>query len=68
MERIGDKTYLCTVCHATVKVDSEERPVAAIIGQSGEPNVRVVTVEGVEVHRCVLADSPRSVRLKRIWR
>jgi len=63
MERIDENTYVCTLCHANVKVESDERPVVTMVAQSGEPNLRVVTVEGVEVHRCVIPNGPRTVRM-----
>jgi hypothetical protein len=61
MERIGENTYVCTVCQATVTVESDEPAVVVIVGQSGQPNIRVASVEGVEIHRCVLPDAPRTI-------
>jgi hypothetical protein len=52
MERIGEGIYRCTVCGGEVQVDADETPVAVLVGQSGKPNERVVTVGNVEVHRC----------------
>jgi hypothetical protein len=63
MPRIGPDTYVCTLCNTTIAVSGEERPVDMIVGQSGEPNVRVVSVENVEVHRCIVPDAARSVRV-----
>jgi hypothetical protein len=31
----------------------DKRPVVTLHGSGGQPNVRVVTVDGAEVHRCV---------------
>jgi hypothetical protein len=58
MRQIGPDTYVCTLCNATVFVSGLEPPVAVIVGQSGRPNIRVVSVEGVEVHRCAVAAEP----------
>jgi hypothetical protein len=63
MEWIDRDTYLCTVCSSVVEVPGGERPLTVIAAQSGEPNVRIVTVAGVEVHRCVLPDRPPTIRL-----
>jgi hypothetical protein len=63
MRRIGPDTYVCTLCNTPVAVSGEARPVDVIIGQSGQPNIRVVSVAEVEVHRCVIAENPRSVRV-----
>jgi hypothetical protein len=37
--------------------------VVVIVAESGRPNVRVVSVVGVEVHRCIVPDEPESTRL-----
>ena len=59
MERIGDGIYRCTVCGSEVQVGTDGTPVAVLVGQSGKPNERVVTVAGKEVHRCTFpADRP----------
>jgi hypothetical protein len=59
MERIGDGAYRCTVCGSEVQVGTNETPVVVLVGQSGKPNERVVTVEKVEIHRCTFpADRP----------
>jgi hypothetical protein len=63
MKRIGPDTYVCTLCNTTVEVSGEERPVVVIRADSGQPNIRVVTVQDVEVHRCIVADAPQSVRV-----
>ena len=60
MERVGENTYGCTLCGVTVTVESDQPAVVVIVGQSGKPNVRVASVEGVEIHRCELPDHPRS--------
>jgi len=62
MRRIRPDTYECSLCGAIVEVSGDARPVVMMAAQSGEPNVRVVTVEGVEVHRCVIADASGTTR------
>ena len=62
MRPVSPDTYVCTLCNTTVVVSGEERPVVVIVAQSGQPNVHVVSVAGVEVHRCVVPDEPRTVR------
>ena len=63
MKRVGPDTYVCTLCSTTVEVSGEERPVVVLVADSGQPNIRVVSVEDVEVHRCIVPDGPRSLRL-----
>ena len=63
MERIDRTTYRCTACNALVRVEADDRPLVMITAQSGQPNIRVISVAGKEVHRCVLVDSPRTIRL-----
>jgi hypothetical protein len=42
-----------------IQVDTDERPVTMLLAQSGQPNVRMVTVAALEVHRCVLTSDLR---------
>ena len=63
MRKTSQDTYVCTLCNATVVVSGEERPVVMLAADSGQPNVRIVSVANVEVHRCVIADEPTAARL-----
>jgi hypothetical protein len=58
----GQRSYVCPICNAAVTVSNEREPAVTIEAQSGAPTVRVVTVAGVEVHRCIVPDQPRTVR------
>jgi hypothetical protein len=62
MKKVGPDTYVCTLCNTTVAVSGEARPVVVMRADSGQPNIRVVSVEDVEVHRCVIPDNPRPAR------
>jgi hypothetical protein len=42
----------CSLCGEEIPMPRRRRFRTVIIGVSGKPNVRVVTVEGAEVHRC----------------
>jgi hypothetical protein len=61
MRRVGPDTYVCTLCNTTVALSGEERPVIMMAAQSGEPNIRIVTVANLEVHRCVIEEGSRTV-------
>jgi len=51
--RIEDGRWRCTWCGAFLDdVPLEKRPVVTLHASGGSPNVRVVTVDGEEVHRC----------------
>ena len=55
IDEIGgsENAYRCTDCDITVEVDGDgQRPVEGLLRRSGRPSQRVVTVAGVEVHRC----------------
>src|SRR5258706_318748 len=65
MQRIDERTYVCTACNLIIHVESDDLPVAMISAHSGQPNMRVVTVAGATVHRCVIADKPRTIRMDR---
>ena len=52
MQLIRDGVYRCTICDAIVEVDGPEAPAVVLVAAGGKPTQRVVTVGGVEVHRC----------------
>ena len=52
MQLIRDGVYRCTICDEIVEVDGSETPAVVLVAASGKPTQRVVTVGGVEVHRC----------------
>jgi hypothetical protein len=52
MQLIRDGVYRCTICDAIVEVDGSEAPAVVLVAASGKPTQRVVTVGGIEVHRC----------------
>ena len=60
--RQGQRDYMCPKCDATITVSNEREPAVVFDYQRNEPTVRVVTVMGVEVHRCVVPGVPRTVR------
>jgi hypothetical protein len=53
-------TYTCALCGGGVEMD-EDQMLTVIVGASGKPNVRVLLVDGREVHRCAVP-SRRPVR------
>lgn len=42
----------CTLCGQRVSMPDAAKVRFAILAASGEPNVRVVYADGIEVHRC----------------
>jgi hypothetical protein len=55
--RIEGQLKKCVLCDATLDVPDGAEPKSHIEGRSGEPNVRVLTVEGREIHRCEVHSS-----------
>jgi hypothetical protein len=51
MRRI-DGHHECMLCGAVLDVPDDATPVVTIVAASGEPNIRVISAEGVEVHAC----------------
>ena len=54
----GERSYVCPSCSVALTVSNEREPVVMIEGLRGGPTVRVVSVMGVEVHRCVVPGVP----------
>ena len=55
--------YLCTLCGAELDISADEHPLALIRASSGEPNMRVISLGGNEIHACPLDRSePVSLR------
>jgi len=50
--RLIDGRYLCDLCGAVVDVRPGAAPFVVIVAASGQPNMRTIHVDGVEVHRC----------------
>jgi len=57
--RLIDGRFVCAVCGADLDV-SEDDTVRTIAGASGQPNVRILSVDGKEIHRCELPGPRRS--------
>jgi hypothetical protein len=50
----------CAICGAVVHIPLGKQPVRVLRGGSGKPNIRIIKVDGVEIHRCESPDgSPR---------
>jgi hypothetical protein len=45
--------YICSLCSTEVETTPDHRPLAMIKASSGEPNVRVIILDGKELHACL---------------
>ena len=50
--RLHKGRYECFYCGAVRDLPGDQDPQVVIHATSGKPNVRVVSIEGREVHRC----------------
>src|SRR5439155_9138313 len=50
--RLVDGKYQCAWCGVQIDAPLDARPEAKIIGVSGKPTVRALTLDGEEIHRC----------------
>ena len=53
MEYLGGK-YVCAHCGAKLDIPLGKPPKVTIQAVGGQPNVRVVTRDGKELHRCAV--------------
>ena len=52
--RKRDGKWTCKQCGTILDVPAGRKPDVTIAAASGQPNVRILTIDGVEVHRCVI--------------
>jgi hypothetical protein len=50
--RLHDGRYECAHCGAVLDIPLVEDPTVVIHASSGEPNMRVLSYDGREIHRC----------------
>jgi hypothetical protein len=50
--------YICARCGAVLDIAASTRPQVSMHGASGQPNVRIISVKGKEIHRCSYDDAP----------
>jgi hypothetical protein len=54
--RQKDGRYECAFCAEMIEIEHDAVPTVLFHGASGEPSVRIITVQGLEVHRCLVVD------------
>jgi hypothetical protein len=52
--RLRDGRYECDFCRAILEFSPRREPQASFVAVSGKPNVRSLSVDGNEIHRCVI--------------
>ena len=57
--RLHDGRFECTLCGAVLDIPAEKVPLVVIVAASGQPNMRTIRVDGVEVHRCEVGAKSR---------
>jgi hypothetical protein len=57
--RLIDGRYQCLLCGAVLDIPTDSEPQVVIVAASGEPNMRTIVYEGVEIHRCAVQAQPR---------
>ena len=52
MRRVSATVWVCTGCNTPLPLPEGSRPVEVELTAYGEPPVRVIALDGKEVHRC----------------
>ncbi len=47
-----DGHYTCALCGAVLDVPADTMPKIVIASSDGQPNYRIIQVDGEEIHRC----------------
>ena len=50
--RFEDGHWVCTWCGEVLEIPIDKRLVETVVGSAGNPNRRVITVDGRPVHEC----------------
>jgi hypothetical protein len=58
--RLEGGHYRCALCGADLAFPTTARPQVVIEAASGKPNVRVLSLDGREIHRCDGAPTARA--------
>jgi hypothetical protein len=53
--RLRDGRYECALCRAVLDVPAAVKPHVLVKTASGQPTMRAIMVDGVEVHACVIS-------------
>jgi len=51
MRRV-DGHYECVLCGAVLDVAEDATPLVTLVASGGEPNMRVISIDGVQLHAC----------------
>jgi hypothetical protein len=51
MRRV-DGHFECTLCGAVLDIPDDATPLVTLVARGGEPNRRVISVDGAQVHAC----------------
>ncbi len=54
--RQKDGRYACSYCAQVLEIEHDVVPTVLFHTTSGQPDVHIVTVDGLEVHRCEVID------------
>jgi hypothetical protein len=55
MRKVGHGRYKCALCGATLDMTDHALARTMLVSPSGQPTVRVILIDGREIHRCQLA-------------
>jgi hypothetical protein len=58
--RLHDGRYECALCGEVLDITETEDPLVTIRASSGQPNRRSLSLDGHEIHSCVIGREPRS--------
>jgi hypothetical protein len=59
---LANRKYECSLCGALLDVTKDQTPLVTIAAAGGKPNMRTISVDGREIHRCQIGKSPKPVR------
>ena len=60
--RLNNDEYECTLCGLVLDLAKDQRPLVTIAAASGKPNMRTISVDGREIHRCQIGKFPKPAR------
>ena len=64
--RLYDGSYECNLCGAVLAIPLTANPVVMLTAARGEPNIRLISYDGEQIHACPTVTSYEGRQIRRV--